>query len=343
MTATVSVVVPVYQGEHVLDALVSELGQLVDASLDDRAWRVQELVLVWDGAVDDSDLVLRRLESEHPWVRVVWLSRNYGQHAATIAGIASTSSDWVVTMDEDGLHDPRSIDDLFTTAVTAGAGIVYGVPASGVPHGWHRNLTSRLAKLFIRVASGLEHASAMTSFRLLDGPASRSLVAYAGHDVYLDVALSWALDEVASVPVEYRAERRPAASGYNLRSLLSHFRRLVVTSGTKPLRFISAIGLTMTFVAFVALIVVVVISFLGGEEPRGWTSAMATSLLLGGLILVALGVISEYLSVAISMASGRPLYMLRYSPPPRPADVEHLANGGHDEAADFEKRADQSD
>lgn len=340
MTATVSVVVPVYQGQDVLDALIDELGELVTSTGSEDSWRLDEVVFVWDGAIDDSDLVLRRLEEEHHWVRVVWLSRNYGQHAATIAGIASTSSDWVVTLDEDGLHDPASIDDLFGMAMTSGAGLVYGVPATGVPHGWHRNVTSRLAKLFIRAASGLEHASTITSFRLLDGPASRSLVAYAGHDVYLDVALSWALGDVASTPVAYRTERRPAASGYHFRSLLSHFRRLVVTSGTKPLRFISAVGITMTVVAFIALGVVLLISFFGGEEPRGWTSAMATSLLLGGLILVALGVISEYLSVAISMASGRPLYMLRYTPPRRPgARPANEVTGG---SADQSERTDRA-
>jgi len=321
MTASVSVVVPVYQGEEVLEELMSELAELIDTP-PNQTWSLEEVVLVWDGAIDDSDLVLQRLDEEYSWVRTVWLSRNYGQHAATIAGIASTSSDWVVTMDEDGLHNPAAIDRLVVGAARSGAGIVYGIPASKTPHSWHRNLTSSLAKLFLRAASGLTHATQITSFRLLDGPASRSLVAYAGHDVYLDVALSWAMDEVAAVPVEYREERRPASSGYNLRSLLSHFRRLVVTSGTKPLRFISALGLTMTFVAFIALVAVVLISFFGGEEPQGWTSAMATSLLLGGLILVALGVISEYLSVAINMASGRPLYMLRYSPPRRPEVAE---------------------
>lgn len=318
---TVSVVVPVYQGEHVLDELVEELSRLANPE-PSRAWKLHEVVLVWDGAIDGSHVVLQRLELEYSWIRVVWLSRNYGQHAATIAGLASTSSDWVVTIDEDGLHDPASIDTLFARATTTGAGIVYGVPTSGVPHGWYRNATSALAKQFVRAASGLGHASSITSFRLLDGPASRSLVAYAGHDVYLDVALSWALGDVESVGVEFRPERRPAASGYNLRSLLSHFRRLVVTSGTKPLRFISAVGLTMTLLAFAALVTVIVISFVGGDEPRGWASVMAVTLLLGGLILVALGVISEYLSVAISMASGRPLYMLRHGPPrrPRPGD-----------------------
>ncbi|MEM9035807.1 MAG: glycosyltransferase [Actinomycetota bacterium] len=316
MSESVSVVVPVYQGEHVLDELVAELALLVDTE-PGREWRVVEVVLVWDGAIDDSDLVMRRLERQHPWIRIVWLSRNYGQHAATIAGIASTTSEWVVTMDEDGLHDPASIAQLFRAASQTGSGLVYGVAATGVPHGWYRNLTSRLAKLFVRYASGLEHASSITSFRLLDGPSSRSLVAYAGHDVYLDVALSWALDDAATVPVTYRAERRPAASGYRVRSLLSHFRRLVVTSGTKPLRFISAIGLVMTVLAFIALLGVIAVSIFGEEEPRGWASAMATSLLLGGLILVALGVISEYLSVAIGMASGRPLYMLRHRPPRR--------------------------
>ena len=75
----------------------------------------------------------------------------------------------------------------------------------------------------------------------------------------------------------------------------------------------------MTLIAFVSLLFVLGVALFGdGNEPRGWASAISTTLLLGGLILVALGVISEYLSVAISMASGRPLFMLRHSPPRHP-------------------------
>ncbi len=80
-------------------------------------FRVAEVLLVNDCGPDDSAGVMRRLEREHPWVRTIWLSRNFGQHAATLAGMASSGGDWIVTMDEDGQHDPADIPTLLDVAM----------------------------------------------------------------------------------------------------------------------------------------------------------------------------------------------------------------------------------
>ncbi len=306
----VDVVVPVYQGEYVLDALVEELDDFRrDATVD-----IRRLILVWDGAIDGSAGVMTTLSAHHDWIETVWLARNYGQHAATMAGIAASQADVVVTMDEDGLHDPASVDRL-AARVLAGADLVYGTPASPPPHGFYRNTTSRLAKRVLRWSSGMPYAADICSFRAMDGHRARSVVDQAGHDVFLDVALSWAVSNVAIERVDYRKERRPDGSGYRARSLFSHFRRLIVTAGTRPLRFIAGVGIATTVLAFAALVAVVLGAVFGGQTPQGWASVMTATLFLGGLILTALGVISEYLSVAISLGSGRPLYVVREGPP----------------------------
>lgn len=314
----IDVVVPVYQGEETLEPLVEELASL---RAEENGLDLGKLVLVWDGAIDRSDQVMSKLAADYPWVELVWLSRNYGQHAATVAGIAATTADWVATMDEDGLHDPKALPQLLRACVTKGVGLAYGTPANRPPHTWFRNTTSVLAKKFLRLVSGMRHAGDLSSFRVMEGPLVRSLVAYAGHDVYLDVALSWAIGDVVAAPVHYRDERRQSSSsGYTVGSLLSHFRRLIVTSGTRPLRALSLLGLLSMLLAFLGTAVVLGISLVGAEQPQGWASAMVVTLLLAGLVLVALGVISEYLSIAVNQASGRPLYMLRYSPPPVSGD-----------------------
>lgn len=311
---TVAIVVPVYQGAASLPRLVDDIFD-TSAGWADSGLDLAEIVLVHDGAVDDSATVMRRLERSHQVVRSVWLSRNFGQHAATLAGIASTMSRWVVTIDEDGLHDPAWIPALVDSARAEGSTLVYGLPQGDTPHASWRNLTSRGAKRLGRLLLGDEVPKTFSSFRLLDGEVGRALAAYCGHGTFLDVALSWVTDRSGHVYVPYRNEYRGGRSGYRLHSLLSHFRRLVLTAGTRPLRMVSTLGILATVGSLVMAIVVLVGRLTGSVEPAGWASLMVAVSLFSGLVLLALGIVAEYLGVTINMASGRPSYLIVSGPP----------------------------
>lgn len=306
----VSVVVPVYQGEHTLATVVEELSASVSerVSPQGRPYRVTEVVLVHDCGPDESDEVIRGLARLHEWVRPVWLSRNFGQHAATLAGIAASGGEWVVTMDEDGQHDPERIGDLLDTAMRERADVVYARPTNEPPHGPLRNLASRSAKWLVqRLAKGAPAAD-FSSYRLVLGEVARSVAAYAGPGIYLDVAISWVARRVATCPMEMRAEGdRP--SGYDVRRLVSHFWRLVLSSGTRPLRWVSALGAAAVLLAPVVAIALVVGRALGSWDAPGWTSTMILLMVATGVILFSLGVIAEYVGMAVNMAMGKPLYL----------------------------------
>ena len=306
----VSVVVPVYQGEHTLATVVEELSASVSerVSPQGRPYRVTEVVLVHDCGPDASDEVIRGLARLHEWVRPVWLSRNFGQHAATLAGIAASGGEWVVTMDEDGQHDPERIGDLLDTAMRERADVVYARPTNEPPHGPLRNLASRSAKWLVqRLAKGAPAAD-FSSYRLVLGEVARSVAAYAGPGIYLDVAISWVARRVATCPMEMRAEGdRP--SGYDVRRLVSHFWRLVLSSGTRPLRWVSALGAAAVLLAPVVAIALVVGRALGSWDAPGWTSTMILLMVATGVILFSLGVIAEYVGMAVNMAMGKPLYL----------------------------------
>ncbi len=311
----VSVVVPVYQGERTLGALAAEVAPLADPQRtpDGHAYRVTELVLVHDGAMDASADVMRELSGRYPFVRLLWLSRNFGQHAATLAGMASTVSDWVVTIDEDGQQDPSDIARLLDTALGHGAQLVYAEPANRAPHGWFRNLSSRLVKWIFVLALGNRHLGQFNSFRLIEGEIARGVAAYCGANVYLDVALSWVVTTARHCPVVLRRERG-RASGYTPQRLLGHFWQLVITSGTRPLRLIALLGV-FAIVFGVGLSALVVWQRLQHRIPvQGWTSMIIVVCFFAGLILVSLGVIAEYLGVAVSMAMGKPPYLISSRP-----------------------------
>src|SRR5450759_5269999 len=147
----VSIVIPVYQGERTLAALVEETAQLAMPTLtaDGHEFQVTEVLLVHDRGPDRSDEVIRQVAVGLDFILPVWLSRNFGQHPATLAGMASSSGDWIVTMDEDGQHDPSDIGGFLDVALTQGSQLVYADPVNRPPHNLLRNGSSRLVKWFV--------------------------------------------------------------------------------------------------------------------------------------------------------------------------------------------------
>lgn len=311
----ISVVVPVYRGADTLPALVAEIQPLAEGftTPGGRAARVGEVILVHDNGPDASDVVMRELEARYPFVRAIWLSRNFGQHAATLAGIASSGEEWVATVDEDGQYDPGQLGIMLDVALDQRASLVYAQPTNEAPHSAFRNATSRGSKRVVDLLSGSKEARRYHSFRLMLGETGRSVAAYAGQGVYLDVALGWVAGRIATAPIELREEGdRP--SGYNLRRLLSHFWRLVLTSGTRGLRIVSVAGAIIAAAGVITAIVLVIRHIFGGSWPQGWASLIVTELVIGGIILLFLGVIAEYIGVAVNQAMGRPPYLIISDP-----------------------------
>jgi glycosyltransferase involved in cell wall biosynthesis len=308
---TLSVVVPVYRGADTLDALVAELETLTTPfrTPQGRTARVAEVLLVHDCGPDDSDAVIRRLAAAHAWVRPVWLSRNYGQHAATLAGMASSGGDWVATLDEDGQHDPAFLGPMLDGAMAEKADVVYAAPVNSAPHGLFRNLSSRWAKRSLRWLTGNHDAGSFNSYRLVLGEVARSVAAYAGPGAYLDVALGWVARRIRTCPVRLRSEGG-RASGYRFRTLLSHYWHSVLTGGTRLLRAVSLLGALLATVGFVLAIALLWMRLQHAIDPAGWTSLAVVALITSGAILLALGVIAEYVGVAVHMAMGRPLYVI---------------------------------
>lgn len=306
----VSLVVPVYQGERTLGALIDEIAPLItpQATPKGRRFRVTEVLLVHDGAVDGSANVMKRLAAQHAFVRPLWLSRNFGQHPATLAGMASTACSWVATLDEDGQQDPRDVGTLLDTALDHATRLVYARPANPPPHGALRNAGSALAKWVAVRLLGVQ-VGTFNSFRLIDGEVARGVAAYCGANVYLDVALSWVVGSSANCAVRLR-EERGRRSGYTIYRLFRHFWQLVLASGTRPLRLISLVGMVAVVGSFL-FSAIQVYRRLHQEIPiPGWTSTIIMMCLLSGLILISLGIVAEYLAFAVGMAMGKPAYLI---------------------------------
>lgn len=311
----VSVVVPVYNGASTLRTLVGEIAALTteQTTPGGLTFVVESVVLAWDHGPDHSDDVIRELSAELPWVRAVWLSRNFGQHAATCAGILATAAPWIVTMDEDGQHDPAFIPLMLDRAYETRTHLVYAKPSNDPPHGLLRNVASKTAKVVFRWLMGGAGKFDFHSYRLVSGEVGRIVAASVGPGVYLDVALTWTIPEVSTADIPMRTESRPATS-YNTRRLASHFWRLVLSSGTKPLRAIAGLGVTSALVGFVLALWYVGTRIFGNVEVQGWTTIMVGLLMGGGLVLLSLGVIAEYIGMIAARSMGRAGYVVVRDP-----------------------------
>jgi undecaprenyl-phosphate 4-deoxy-4-formamido-L-arabinose transferase len=318
-THSVSIVIPVYRGENTLPALIEQIAPMTQGQTtpNGRSFAICEVVLAHDCGPDRSDKTLEVLGAQYTFVRPLWLSRNFGQHAATLAGMASATGDWVVTIDEDGQQNPAEIGRLLDAALDGSLQLVYGQPTNPPPHGWLRNVLSRTAKAISVSLLGNDALGRFNSFRLVDGEIARTLAAYCGNGVYLDVGLVWITGRVGHCPVQLRNElTRP--SGYSYIKLLGHFWRLILTSGTRPLRLITILGFSSMVLAFAIAAYAMYGRYFGNLPVQGWASLVIVVAFFSGAILAALGVIAEYLAITLGIVMGKPLYVVS-SKPTRPA------------------------
>jgi polyisoprenyl-phosphate glycosyltransferase len=314
----VSLVIPVYCGEKTLPTLIGEIEPLTQEQTTPGGNRfvIDEVLLVHDCGPDRSDQTLEALSTQYSFVRPVWLSRNYGQHAATLAGMASATGDWVATIDEDGQQDPVDIGRMLDAALAASLQLVYAQPTNPPPHGWLRNTVSRAVKAsIIKLLSN--KIGWFNSFRLVEGEIARTLAAYCGNGVYLDVGLYWVTERTGHCPVQLRSEMG-RSSGYSYIKLLGHFWKLILTTGTRPLRLITLMGFVSVVLAAGIAGYVFYGKLVGNIPVEGWASLLIIVAFFSGCILTALGVIAEYLAVTMGIVMGKPLYVVG-TKPTRPA------------------------
>jgi glycosyltransferase involved in cell wall biosynthesis len=311
----VSTITPVYAGADYLEDLVEEIGRLRKRWLDEDApVLLEEAIFVDDEAIDDSARILDRLEKTHDWVRVIHLSRNFGQHPATIAGVLHSSGEWLVTLDEDLQHPPREIPSLLAEAVLEHHDVVYASALVPVHESWLRDLGSRGFKALMHKATGNQHIGSFNSFRLMRGAVARAAASVCAHETYFDIVLGWFTTRIGVLAMALKDDRyiRSGASGYSLRKLLSHARRMAVTSHSKLLRGGAFVGTLALGTAVVYGAVVGLQRLLSPESipVQGWTSLFLTVLFFGGILSLLIGVVIEYLAVVMLHTQGKPTFFV---------------------------------
>jgi len=321
MIHKISIVIPIFDAEKYLQQLIGEIKPFTKINLtpSEKKYIISEVILVNDCGSSFSAEIINSIEIEHSFVRSIWFSKNYGQHAATLAGMGSSSGDWIVTLDEDGEHNPSEIANMLDTAILNKSQLVYAAPSNSKRHGIARDILSSATKVIAKKFLGLNEVQNFQSFRLMLGSIGRSAAAYSGSGSFLDVSLSWLVSGSSTCQVVYRIGNKDSA--YSTRKLFSHFWRLLLSSGTRVLRMITVIGVLLSIVGFLSAIYLVFLRLNSGNLPQGWVSIIVVQLFFGGIILSFLGVLAEFVGMIVNTAIGRPLFVITDNPDNGPLGV----------------------
>jgi glycosyltransferase involved in cell wall biosynthesis len=312
---SISIVVPCYNEELVLDELIRRLTIVVNA-----LGLPYEIVLVDDGSKDKTWEMLVSHQRENPTLKVIRLSRNRGHQVALTCGLDHAVGEIVLVMDADLQDPPELIPDMIALW-QEGYDVVYGQRRER--HG--ETISKKLfAHAFYRIfhrVTGFEIPRDTGDFRLMDRRTVVALQSLREKHRFIRGMVSWI--GFHQTPIVYdRPERFAGETKYPFRKSLFLAIDAITSFSYAPLRFASYLGLSLSIMSFVYIFVIVGLKFLGINFP-GYTSIMASVLLLGGVQLVVLGMIGEYVGRIFEQGQSRPLYFVDgiHGEPLRSSDV----------------------
>lgn len=325
-----SFVIPVLNEADTLDALHQRLASTM-AMMDGPC----EVVLVDDGSTDGSFEVMRRLHERDPRVRVVRLSRNFGHQAALTAGLDHARGQAAILLDAD-LQDPPEVAVDLAEKWREGYAVVYAVRRSRAGETWVKRNTARWFYRLLDRVSDVRIPLDSGDFRLVDRKAIDAVRDMPEHRRYLRGMFAWVGFDQA--PVHY--EREPRHSGrtkFTTGKMLRFAADGVLSFSTVPLRLTLAIGFVLSIASIAYALFAVSLRLIDAYTVPGWASMVAGITFLGGLQLLVLGVIGQYVALIHDEVKRRPLYLVRdeldadQAPPdasPRSA-AQPPVDGGH--------------
>ena len=299
----VSIVVPVLDEEE----CVGELVRRVRESLVSIGARY-EILFVDDGSRDATPERIRALRAQDEAIRCIRFTRSFGHQSALLAGLRFAQGDAVVTMDGDLQHPPEVLPQL-VEAWRRGADVVHAIRRE--PGGPQRAWKDRASTLFYRVINRLGAVPVPpggADFRLLDRRALRALNELPEHFAFLRGLIPWL--GFPDARVEYEAGGRWAGrSKYDLRRMISLALDGILSFSVVPLRLITLLGFATTLLG-VAYGIFALVAQLAGRVQTGWTSLIVLVLVFGGVQLLSLGIVSEYVGRTYEEAKRRPRYVI---------------------------------
>ena len=300
-----SIVIPIYNEETNLNELASRLLSTIQTKLDN--WEV-EILLVNDGSFDSSFSIMKELAEKNSMFKLINLSRNFGHQLAISAGMDLAVGDVCIVMDGDLQDPPETIPELIKRW-REGYEIVYAVRNKRNGESWFKLLTAKAFYRILKRITNVEIPVDTGDFRLIDRKVLEVIKKMPEKHRFIRGMVAWS--GFKSCPVYYHKEKRFAGTTkFTLGKMVQFSLNSITSFSTYPLKLASTFGLFVSLVGFLYLIYVIYLALFTNKTVEGWASMMVVVLFLGGVQLLSLGIIGEYVGRINEEVKKRPNYII---------------------------------
>lgn len=300
----VSFVIPCYRSEKTLGHVVTEIRE----TMEQLHKYEYEIILVNDCSPDDTFGVIRKLCETHENIRGIGFARNFGQHAALMAGLRQSAGDYVVCLDDDGQTPADEVNKLLDK-LERGFDAVYA-KYEHKHHSGFRNWGSRVNDLMLRVMLEKPQELFVSSYFAVKRFVVEDMIRYENSYPYVIGLVLRTTKNITNVVVQHR-DREEGRSGYTIKKLLNLWFNGFTAFSVKPLRIATSIGLASACAGFLYGIYTVIKRFVNPTVPIGFSALMAALVFFGGMIMIMLGLIGEYVGRIYISMNNSPQYVVR--------------------------------
>ena len=305
----ISFVIPCYRSEKTIGHVIAE----IDGKMQEMKDYEYEIIMVNDCSPDHTLETLRKLCAEHPSGngarKGISFAKNFGQHSALMAGLRETTGDYVVCLDDDGQTPANEVDKLIGK-LEEGFDAVYAQYAHK-KHSAFRNLGSKVNELMTRVMLGKPKELFISSYFAVRRFIVQDMIRYENSYPYVIGLVLRSTKSITNVVVTHR-DREEGRSGYTLKKLLGLWFNGFTAFSVKPLRIATAIGSICAAIGFLYGIYTIIKKLIiNPDVPMGFSSTMAAIVFFGGMIMLMLGLIGEYIGRIYISLNNSPQYVIR--------------------------------
>lgn len=300
----VSFVIPCYRSEKTIEGVVAEIMDTME-KMEKYSY---EIILVNDSSPDDTWKVIRSLGEKYKRIRGINLAKNFGQHAALMAGMRESAGDYVICLDDDGQTPADEVGKLLE-ALEEGSDAVYARYDHKM-HSAFRNLGSKVNELMTRMMLGKPKELFVSSYFGVKRFVVEDMIRYQNSYPYVIGLVLRATKNIVNVDVTHR-EREEGKSGYTLKKLLGLWFNGFTAFSVTPLRIATVIGAACACVGFAYGIYVFVRKLIDPNVIMGFSSLMCVILFVGGMLMIMLGLVGEYIGRIYISLNNSPQYVIR--------------------------------
>jgi glycosyltransferase involved in cell wall biosynthesis len=320
-----SIVVPLFNEAASLERLHTRLVEVAEHLAASRSL-VCEVVYVDDGSHDDTLAIARALPASTLDIQVVSLSRNFGKEAALLAGLDHSRRGAVLFIDGDGQHPPALIDTLVGHWLDDDCDVVYTAKAHRANESWTRRVAVHAFYTLINWGARTKIPEDAGDFRLLSPRAANALRRLPERNRFFKGLASWI--GFRQMRIDYEPEARvDGRSTWNTRRLIGLSVNGLTAFSVAPLRFATMLGVVLAVIAFIYGLQIVYETLVYGGQVPGYPSLFVGIMVLGGMQLIMLGVVGEYIGKILEEIKGRPVYFVAEHDVKLAADAKQSATG----------------